>query len=58
MVMVVVILQLQPQPGLGLKQFGQSVENLTIVVWVIHSKSRVLPKVVEELRLMLGTGGS
>ena len=54
--MVVIISQLQP--GLGLKQFGQSVENLTIVVWVVHSKSRVLPKVVEELRLMLGTGGS
>ena len=54
-IMVVVILQLQPD--LGLKQFRQSVENLTVVVWVVIQSWGSF-KVVEELRLMLGTGSS
>jgi hypothetical protein len=54
-VMVVVISQLQPD--LGLKQLGQSVENLAITDRVVV-RVRVLPRVVEELRLMLGTGSS
>ena len=55
---MIVILQLQPD--LGLKQFGQSVKNLAVTGRVIVQgvEVRVLPEMVEELRLMLGTGGS
>jgi hypothetical protein len=55
---IVVVIILQLQPDLGLKQLGQSVENLAITGRVIVQgvEVRVLPIVVEELRLILGTG--
>jgi hypothetical protein len=53
--MVVIISQLQPD--LGLKQLGQSVENLAIAGRVVVGVG-VLLRMVEELRLMLGTGSS
>ena len=54
--MVVVILQLQPD--LGLKQLGQSVENLAIVVLGRLFEVKSSSQDGKQLRLMLGTGGS